>query len=157
MTTIYNLTQHAPTQDQITAGVVDIAADRRPRLIHFLTIPEDILTASPSLRSELLDSRAHSIFCLLLPELAEGARRIAASVLEAKSDIEAWNATKEPPITVMVGGAPYLTERLVRLFRSHGCACLHALTARESIEEMLPDGSIKKTAVFRHVGFEPAA
>jgi hypothetical protein len=153
MSAIINLTQHAPTNDQIVAGVVDIDADRRTKLVHFLTICGETLTAPSPLREELLDSRASSIFCLLTPELAEGARRVAKKVLEAKSDMDAWNATKEDTITVMVGGAPYLVDRLTKLFRSHGCRCVYALSERVSKEETMPDGSVKKTQVFAHIGF----
>ena len=156
MSAIINLTQHAPTQEQTQAGVVDIDEARRTKLVHFLTVPGDTLTAPSPLREELLDSRAHSVFCLLTPELAEGARRVAKQVLDATSDMAAWNATKEDFLTVMVGGAPYLTDRLVRLFRSHGCRCVYALSERVSKEETMPDGSVKKTQVFQHIGFVDA-
>ncbi len=37
-----------------------------------------------------------------------------------------------------------------------GITPLYAFTRRESVEEVLPDGSTRKTAVFRHAGFIPA-
>ena len=53
----------------------------------------------------------------------------------------------------MIGGAPYLVTEICRQARRRGIIALHSFTQRESVEEVLPDGSTKKVAVFRHVGF----
>jgi len=53
----------------------------------------------------------------------------------------------------MIGGAGYLIPELeTELFRV-GIIPLHSFTKRETVEETQPDGSVKKTAIFRHVGW----
>ena len=53
----------------------------------------------------------------------------------------------------MIGGAPYLITEIVRHASRYGITCAHAFTARESAEVTQPDGSVKKVAIFRHMGF----
>lgn len=53
----------------------------------------------------------------------------------------------------MIGGAPYLMGPLEAALRERGITPLYAFTKRESVEEVQPDGSVRKTAVFRHAGF----
>ena len=53
----------------------------------------------------------------------------------------------------MIGGAPYLMSTLERELRDSGVVPLYAFSRRESVEETLPDGSTRKVAVFRHLGF----
>lgn len=54
----------------------------------------------------------------------------------------------------MIGGAPYLMPRLERLLqiKTHQ-KVLYAFTQRESVEQVQPDGGVRKVAVFRHAGF----
>jgi len=55
---------------------------------------------------------------------------------------------------VMIGGASYLTARLdVMIPLVNMIPALHAFSVRESVETLQPDGSVKKTQVFRHAGF----
>jgi len=53
----------------------------------------------------------------------------------------------------MVGGAPFLMAPLEEALRQAGVAPLYAFSRRESAEEVMPDGSVRKVAVFRHRGF----
>jgi len=53
----------------------------------------------------------------------------------------------------MIGGAPYLMSALEHELRALGIQPLYSFTLRESVEEHQPDGSVRKVAVFRHVGF----
>lgn len=147
-----NLTQHAPTFEQIEAGVVDLPGDRRYALLGLLTVHDDELRASPALYRQAIESRARSIFCLLTAELAEGARKVAREVLSAEGDIVAWNAAKASPLSVMVGGQPDLERALVALLQAHKVSCYHALSVRESVE-VEKEGRLVKTSVFQHVSF----
>lgn len=56
----------------------------------------------------------------------------------------------------MIGGALWLMAPLASALREQGIEPLFAFTIREAVEEKQPDGSIRKTAVFRHAGFVPA-
>lgn len=57
---------------------------------------------------------------------------------------------------VMLGGAPFLMAPLEEALRARGLRPVYAFSRRESVEEMLHDGSVKKTQIFRHVGFVEA-
>ena len=54
---------------------------------------------------------------------------------------------------VMLGGAPFFMSQLELSMFEFGIETLYAFSRRESVEETLPDGTVRKTAVFRHVGF----
>lgn len=52
----------------------------------------------------------------------------------------------------MIGGAPYLMSELERQLINAGIVPCYAVSDRVTIEETLPDGSVKKTSVFKHLG-----
>ena len=53
----------------------------------------------------------------------------------------------------MIGGAPYLMAPLIVALRAVGVEPVFAFSRRESTEIVQPDGSARKTAVFRHAGW----
>lgn len=53
----------------------------------------------------------------------------------------------------MIGGAPYLMGALEDALKKKGVAPLYSFTRREVVEKTASDGSVVKTAVFRHAGF----
>ena len=57
---------------------------------------------------------------------------------------------------VMIGGALWLMGPLTRKLKAERYIPLFSFSMRESVEEELPDGSVKKTSVFKHQGFIPA-
>ena len=56
----------------------------------------------------------------------------------------------------MIGGAPFFMGPLERALAAAGVKVLYAFSKRDSVDEKLPDGSVKKTQVFRHIGFVEA-
>ena len=60
------------------------------------------------------------------------------------------------PHEAMIGGAPWLMAPLEEALFGRGISPLYAFSVRESVEVVQPDGSVRKTAVFRHAGFVPA-
>lgn len=76
----------------------------------------------------------------------------AAQVVDMAEGIAALAAGYGAP-TAMVGGAPWLMAPLVDALRLRGIAPCFAFSRRESVEVAQADGSVRKTAVFRHVGF----
>ena len=54
---------------------------------------------------------------------------------------------------VMIGGAPWLMVPLINSLKKRGFVPVFAFSKRVSIETVQPDGSIKKTSVFKHEGF----
>lgn len=77
-------------------------------------------------------------------EIADRARSLAA--LAKASGYEA----------AMIGGAPFFMGPLERALKSTGVKALYAFSRREAEDVKQPDGSVKKTQVFRHVGFVEA-
>ena len=55
--------------------------------------------------------------------------------------------------SAMIGGAPYLMGPLVARLKEVGVQPLFSFTERRSVEETQPDGSVRKTSVFAHVGW----
>ncbi len=126
---IINLTQHVATPEQRADDVVDLPAPQRARLQQLLTFEE------PPTRNEL-DTRAD--------EIAE---------LACQNGLAGEDADSPHPQFAMIGGAPFLMSALERALEMRAIEALYAFSRRESVEEQLPDGSVRKTQVFRHVGF----
>jgi phosphotransacetylase len=121
--TILNFTQHDATPEQVAAGVVEPDADNRERIRQLLTFHE--LPTQSDLRQRATD-------CAVL-----------AAVLVRKYGCDA----------VLIGGAPFFMSHLesaLRLFRVRYC---YAFSTRVAEEQMQPDGSVRKTHAFKHVGF----
>ena len=114
---ILNLTQHAPSQEQLAAGVVD-PADKQEvcSLLTFDSIPSSA-------------------------EMRDRAQRLAAIARES-------GAT-----AAMIGGAPFFMAPLERALLDAGVEPVYAFSSRVTEEVPQPDGSVRKTNVFRHVGF----
>ena len=53
----------------------------------------------------------------------------------------------------MVGGAPYLMPPLEIALLSYGIEPVYSFTRREVVEMTNEDGTVKKTAIFAHVGW----
>jgi len=56
----------------------------------------------------------------------------------------------------MIGGAPFFMSTLEKALKEVGVQPVYAFSRREVVEEPQPDGSVKKGAVFRHLGFVEA-
>ena len=54
---------------------------------------------------------------------------------------------------VMIGGAPWLMGALERALAEAGIQPRYSFSRRESVEQVQPDGSVRKVNVFRHAGW----
>lgn len=140
---ILNLTQHAATPEQVDAGVVDLLEWEKAevaRLLTFATLPT---------RQELKE-RANA-----LAEFAREAILVREDEATQNQMIDELRHAQGGVVYgfVMIGGAGFFMSHLERALEEHQVGALHAFSVRESVEEMLEDGSVKKTNVFRHVGF----
>ena len=120
---ILNLTQHPATPEQREAGVSDLPDELRKQLVGLLTF-------------DLLPSREE------IEDRAEALALLADSLLPEEGNPAA-----------MIGGAPYLMAPLEVALRNQRIRPLYAFSVRESVEQTLPDGTIRKTSIFRHAGF----
>ncbi len=127
---ILNLTQHPATPEQLEAGVVDLPAAERSELCELLTFEE-----LPS--SEELDNRAEYL-----------AQMVTCS--------EIFEDGAPMGTRVMIGGAPFFMEPLAQTLRAHGYIPVYAFSRRESVETDDGQGGVRKTAIFRHLGFVEA-
>ena len=121
---ILNLTQHTATAAQSAAGVFE---------------PTDHL--KKAVRKELTFET--------LPDAQEIHLRARFLTSYAIAALAAGGYAKY----AMVGGAPFLMPALERLLRAKGIVPLYAFSRRESVEQTLPDGSVKKINSFVHLGF----
>lgn len=83
----------------------------------------------------------------------EGTSKVA---LRARAKALAEVARKEGNERAMIGGALYLMPHLEAELLASGIMPVYAFSKREAVEETQPDGSVRKTMVFRHVGFVEA-
>lgn len=123
---ILNLTQHQSTPEQ---GCVDLqgkALQVLKGLLTFETLPT---------RQEALD------------------RAAAIANLAAVTPAAMIGDTPTMARAAMIGGAPFLMGPLEAALKERGITPLYAFSVRESVDEVLPDGSVRKVAVFRHKGF----
>jgi len=123
---ILNLTQHAATPEQIAAGVVDLRVAKRAALCELLTF--DSLP-----NREAIDAAAEAISLLANSELPE-----------------------EDGQSAMIGGAPWLMAALETALAEQRITPVYAFSVRESVEQVQPDGSVRKINIFRHTGFVDA-
>lgn len=121
---IINLTQHAATQDQLNAGVVEPSPEDKKNIQELLTFEK-----LPSV--EELERRAYGLATLV-------------------TGMGASNASHH---RVMIGGAPYFMGALEKALKAQGHTPVYAFSKRESVDQVQPDGSIRKVATFRHLGF----
>ncbi len=125
---IINLTQHPATPEQVAAGVVDLVDGQLLELKKLLNFND--LPSRQDVRQ--VASALGWLVDTILPTLQKGV----------------------PPVA-MIGGAPFLMPALEEALADRGVRPVYAFSRRESVEETQPDGSVRKTAVFRHAGFVP--
>lgn len=116
---ILNLTQHAASEEQIEAGVVEPASELKDQIRKLLTFEE-------------------------LPEISE---------IFWRADQLADIADGTGSGAAMIGGAPFLMASLERALWMRNIQPRYAFSRRESVEEKQDDGSVRKVAIFRHLGF----
>jgi hypothetical protein len=82
---------------------------------------------------------------------------MAEMVDRARTVFAIASASLIPHDRVMLGGAPFFTTVLEVAATLHRETVVYAFSQRETIEQAQPDGSVRKTQVFRHAGFVPGA
>ena len=138
-TVILNLTQHTATPEQREAGVYD------PKT------PEDIKAALTF--NELPSKQEIETKALTLAALA--VREVFHQVLADRPESEEMLDIESQMLgmRVMIGGAPYLMAPLEKALRDANLTPVYAFSKRESVEVILDNGDVRKTAVFKHLGF----
>ena len=78
------------------------------------------------------------------------------AVINARALAIAEIAKAQGATRALIGGAPFLMKGLRHFLEGRNITAFYAFSRRETREETLPDGSVRKTSVFRHAGFVPA-
>lgn len=155
MKTILNLTQHVATQDQIEAGVIELPAELKARVTGLLTFdtiptPHDMEASANSIVKiaydyfrELADTRPLS-----------NAEKLALDLDSYAPGLASFNNVSMA--SVMIGGAPFFMSHLEVALKRANIRPVYAFTARDSVDIKQEDGSVKKTAIFKHMGFVEA-
>ena len=76
-----------------------------------------------------------------------------AAELERRAYVLAYLAAQSGCKKAMIGGAPFFMSTLEKALAQNGIQPVYAFSQRESVETIKEDGSVVKSAVFRHVGF----
>lgn len=76
--------------------------------------------------------------------------------IRIRANLIANVATASGVKTAMIGGALWLMAPLAAALRDQGIDPVFAFSVRSTEEQIQPDGSVRKVAVFRHAGFVPA-
>lgn len=134
-----NLTQHALTKEQYTHNNEELtvvtykpyAKEVENDIIEFLTFNEIPTKEEISKRADLLAI-------------------IASNTIKQAENLSEIPATRK---YALIGGAPYLMGALEKALKEQGIQPLYAFSQRESIEKVNPDGSVTKTAIFKHKGY----
>jgi hypothetical protein len=127
---ILNLTQHNATAEQKAQLVVEprMTKEKIRELLTFEEIPT---------KAEI-EARASELAEIAVSE---------ANHYAGETDNEVWITR------VLLGGAPFFMGALEKAIRECGFTPVYAFSKRESVDQPQPDGSVKKVAVFRHLGF----
>lgn len=138
MNLLINLTQHQLTKEQFSHNGEDMvevtfkpyngtsigSPDYIKKLLNFNSIPS---------KKEIISK------AIALAAYASGLLN------QAKND--------DDRLFALIGGAPYLMSPLEEALKNEGITPLYAFSQRESIETVNPDGTVVKTAVFKHIGY----
>jgi hypothetical protein len=143
MKTILNLTQHPATQEQKEAGVVDLPEGALDTLKLLLTF------------NNLKDAQSAKEHAAQIAQLIKNLTVIANDKYGGY-DIPAFVPFREKTTHAMIGGAPFLMRHLEDALKAIGVQPLYAFTPRVVVEQTEKDGSVKKTAIFKHEGFVEA-
>jgi hypothetical protein len=157
--TILNLTQHAASAEQKEAGVIDLPHEHKEELVKLLTF-EELPSANELAERQVAIARLASDFLWeqgLTEEISGREERFPVVIGGApvlwKKGLTEETRSREEPFPVMIGGAPFLMAGLEKALRCTGLRAIYAFSRRESVEAVQEDGSVRKVAVFRHLGF----
>ena len=137
---IINLTQHAPTPEQL--GVFDFPENERKQLI-------GLLTFNHAPNAEQIWTRARGITKLVCRWAYENCK-IPHNVHKTHEDYRAYYKTH---YKALIGGAPYLMGPLEFCLNRANIQPLYSFSERKSVENIGPNGEVEKKSVFRHTAW----
>jgi len=142
---ILNLTQHLATPSQREEGVWEPKRKQDVvRELTFQSLPD---------KSEI-QRRAENLAYIAVLEWDDWiAENVQVSDQGEIISVAGEQTENLPKQYVMIGGAPYLMAPLEQKLKRDGMIPVYAFSKREVEETKLPDGSVEKKIVFKHLGF----
>lgn len=138
-----NLTVHKATPDQVAAGVVDLPEEQIAQL-------KKLSTFDSIPRAGEIEERIVEIIDMLLDL---GYLKADAPATASISELEKLEEEKDA-VAFMVGGALFFYPHLVNaIWKDFGQKSFLAFTKRQAVEQVNEDGTVTKTAIFKHDGF----
>ena len=138
---ILNLTQHPATKEQVAAGVVNAEDDRISNALTFTKLPTP----------QELETKALTLATLAQHHLYW--HIIGKNEHLSPNDDDDEVLARMVGVRVMIGGAPYLMAPLEKALRGANLTPVYAFSQRESVEVILDNGDVRKTNIFKHLGF----
>ena len=139
-TVILNLTMHTATPEQREAGVYN-------PLLHIEAIKEALTFNALPTQQEI------EVKALSLASMA--AEEVYWQLLKTRPESEEQLSIEDQMLgmRVMIGGAPYLMSYLEKALKERNLKAVYAFSKRESVEVVLDNGDVRKTNIFKHLGF----
>lgn len=135
---IINLTQHSMTEEQYKYNNEDLLE------IKFKPY-NGTSVGSPDYVKKLLNFNSKPNKKEIMDRAVALAAYASGLLNQAKNDGDRLYA--------LIGGAPYLMGPLEEMLKIEGIQPLYAYSERESVETINADGSVTKTAIFKHKGY----
>ena len=123
---ILNFTQHDASESQLQAGVVELVAFDKREVRKLLTVDE-------------------------LPSRVEIFNRAKKLAIYAKGFLPKLRIGQGD--AVMIGGASWFMEPLVIAMITERIRPVFSFSKRESVDILQDDGTSRKVAIFKHLGF----
>ena len=76
--------------------------------------------------------------------------------IRQRAEVIASLAADDGVSQAMIGGAPFFMAPLEKALQAVGITPLYAFSERVSVDAIQQDGTVRKIAEFRHLGFVPA-
>jgi hypothetical protein len=138
MNILINLTQHTLTKEQFSF--------KGENLVEITFKPYNGVSKGST------DYVKHLLNFTSLPTKDEIIKR-AAALADYASGLLDQAKNDGDKLFALVGGAPYLMGALETALKERGIQPLYAYSQRESVETINADGSVTKTAIFKHIGY----
>jgi hypothetical protein len=149
MRQILNLTQHNPTPEQFAQGVVDLSPEDRELLIRKLNF------------KELPNRNTLELSAGTIAHLARKFFSTRENFTKAGVDYDRFGESPAHQsfvlnicqCTVLIGGAPFFDNHLREALTQENLTIVYSFSQRVSVVTQLPDGSVEKKLIFKHIDF----
>lgn len=141
MEKVLNLTQHKATPEQLGAGVVDLLEWEQAEVARLLTF--DTLPTREELKARANELAEFAREALLVREPLAVQNQMMNEVVDAGLGVNFGY--------VLIGGAGFFMPFLERALEQNQVGVRHAFSVRESVQETLPNGTVRKINIHRGV------